>query len=371
MNKSQRIVFAAITAVVVAIAAVVIAGSRPPQATEVVAVQPTSALTVEIETPKRQAWPQQIHANGVLAPWQEVIVSPETGGLRIAELLVDVGSTVRRGQVIARLADETVRTELAKQEALVAQAEASLGKAVADLRRASVVDVAGAISPQRLDEYRATEAASRASLASARADLEATRLRLRQTKILAPDDGVVSSRAGVLGNVVSAGAEVYRLVRQGRVEWQPELDARQLSAIAAGQTAKVQLPDGSSVEGKVRLVAPTLSTGTGRGIAYVRLPPGNGVRPGAFASGLIALEATTALTVHQSAVVLKDGRAYVYILGSGNKVHSQAVTTGRQQGSRIEILSGLEPSQSIVASGGGFLSEGASVTVTSSDKAAR
>ena len=71
-----------------------------------------SALTVQVVVPQTHTWPQTVVASGPLTAWQEVIVSPETGGLRIAELRADVGAKVKRGQLLARLADDSVRMDL-------------------------------------------------------------------------------------------------------------------------------------------------------------------------------------------------------------------------------------------------------------------
>lgn len=329
----------------------------------------TAALTVNIIKAQTQTWPQQIQAHGAVTAWQEVVVSPETGGLRIEKLLVDVGSTVRRGQVLVQLSDSTVKAELRKQEALVAQARANLVQAQTNLKRAKAVDVAGALAPQKLDEYQANHATAEASLASALADLESARLKLSHTKIVAADDGVVSSKSAVLGAVVTTGAELFRLIRQGRVEWRAELDAAQLASAAVGQPAHVVLPNGKKVEGKVRLVSPTLDAATGRGMAYVSLVAGQGSQPGQFASGTIDLASTHALTLPQSAIVLRDGRSYVYVLDERQQVSSRVVVSGRRQGDRVEIVTGLDPNWSVVASGGGFLSDGAKVTVVSANAA--
>ncbi len=328
-------------------------------------VQPVSVLTVEVVVPRAETWSQTVQASGPLEPWQEVIVSPETGGLRIEELLVDVGEIVKRGQLLARLADDSVRADLRKHEATVAQAQANFEQAISNRRRAEVVESSGVLSDQQIEDYRIAEATARASLASAQADLDAARLKLTQTRVVAADDGVVSSRSAVLGNVVNAGAELFRLVRQGRIEWRPELDVQQLTGVKAGQIARVTLPGGAIVTGKVRMVGPTSSANTGRAIVYVSLPKESPARSGVFASGTIELESTPALTLPQPAVVLRDGRSYVYVLEAGERVASRVVTTGRRQGNRIEVVSGIEPNARVVASGGAFLSEGARVTVVS------
>lgn len=325
-----------------------------------------SVLTVTVTEPQQQDWPDTVQASGPVSAWQEIVVSPETGGLRIAALTVEVGDSVRRGQTLARLADDTVEADLRKQQAVVAQAQAALNQASSNVRRARSIESSGALSAQQIEDYRIVETTAKANLQGAQADLENARIRLSQTRIAAPDDGVVSSRAGVLGSVVAAGAEVYRLVRQGRLEWRPEFDARQLGQIAQGQVATLTLPTGEKVEGKVRIIEPTLSASTGRASAYVDLPAGSGARAGMFASGRIDLKQRAALTLPQSAVVMRDGRSYVYIVGDDNKVSSRLVTTGRRRGDRVEVVSGVDRTTTLVASGGSFLSEGATITISES-----
>jgi len=371
LKSNRKLVIAGVVAVALLAAAFALRASRagdPGTPAAPAQSQPgATALTVQVVSADTRTWPQQLQASGAVAAWQEIIVSPETSGLRIAELLVDVGSTVRRGQLLARLADDTVTAEVRKQEALVAQARASLVQASTNLQRAQAVDVAGALAPQKMDEYRANEATAHAALASAQADLESARLKLSHTRIVAADDGVVSSKSAVLGNVVNAGAELFRLVRQGRVEWRAELDARQLASARVGQAARLVLPSGMNVEGKVRLISPTLSATTGRGTVYVSLASGQGAQPGQFASGTIDLDSKPALTLPQSALVLRDGRSYVYVLDDKQRVASRVVVAGRRQGDRVEVVSGLDPRCRVVASGGAFLSEGAAVTIASAD----
>mgnify|MGYP003607696580 CR=1 FL=1 len=363
-KKKTRNLAIAIAALLV-VGAVVAFKMKPPGAAGPAdAASTPSALTVELVAPDSRDWPQTLSASGAVAAWEEIVVSPETGGLRIEELRANVGDRVAKGQLLARLADATVRAELAKQQALVAQAEASLQQAAGNLRRAQSVDVAGALAPQKLDEYRAAEATAQASLASARADLQSVQLKLAQTRITAPDDGVVASKAGVVGNVASVGTELCRLIRRGRIEWRAELDAQQLALVRAGQSAQVQLPGGgAAVAGTVRLVSPTLNTSTGRGIAYVSLDASGSARAGTFASGSIALQRRQAWTLPGAAVVQRDGRSYVFLVDAEGKAASRPVATGRRRDARVEIVSGIEPTARVVARGGAFLADGTPVTV--------
>jgi len=323
-----------------------------------------SALTVNAVYAAQETWQETVQASGRIAAWQEIIVSPEVGGLRIAELLVDVGDTVTRGQLLVRLADDSVRAELRKQEASVSQATANFERAQANSKRAQTVGARGAMSEQQVEDFRINMSIAQATLAAARAELDATALKLSQTRVVAVDDGVVTAKTAVLGNVVTSGAELFRMVRQGRVEWQAELDSRQLAQMQAGQTASVTLPSGDSVQGTVRTITPALNTATGRAIVYVSLPTQSSARTGMFASGGIDVKKSPALTLPQSSIVARDGRSYVYVIGDDDTVSSRPVTIGRRHEDRVEVLGGLEPLVRVVASGGAFLADGARVTLT-------
>ena len=341
--------------------AVVWHGAGVPKAEATATAKPGAALAVSVTTPLQQTWPTQLLASGNLAAWQEAVVSAQTGSLRIAELYVDVGQPVKRGQLLALLADDSLRASLDKQNAALAAARANLEQAQANVQRARAVGSSGALSGKSVDDYVIAQATSQAALASAQADLRGTQIQLEQTRIVAVDDGYVSSRSALLGNVVPAGTELFRLVRQSRIEWRAEVDAQHLSQVQVGQAAHIVLPNGSTVTGKVRQIAPTLSTSTNRATVSVALPAGSGAAPGMFASGTIEGAATPALTLPQAAVVLRDGRSDVYLLKDDSTVTRRTVLTGRRQGDRVELLSGLPAGARVVASGGAFLAEGMKV----------
>ena len=322
-----------------------------------------SALTVQLVGLQRADWPDLVQGSGSLTPWQEAVISTEIGSYRIAALLVDVGAVVRKGQPLAQLATASLDADLRKQEAALAQAVAAAKQATADAKRARAVADTGALSPQKIDEYMIAEETKQAAVDSARADVDSTRLQLSQTHIVAVDDGVISSRSAMLGNVVGAGTELFRLVRDGRVEWRLELDARQLARVRTGDKAQLLLPDGHVEVGVVRLVAPTLSAATGRGLVYVSLPARSTAQAGSYASGSIETGSSAGWTLPESAIVASDGRAYVYTIDAQQRAHRQPIETGRRREGRVEVVHGLPLDGHVVASGGSFLSEGATVTV--------
>jgi RND family efflux transporter MFP subunit len=324
---------------------------------------PRPALAVTLVAPIATDWPRLIEASGGLYAWQEGVIAAETGGMRVVEVAVDVGDKVRRGQVLARLNDSTVKAEVAQQQARVAQIRAALAEAQANGERARNVKNKGAMSEQQINQYLIAEEAAKANLAAAEAALEMERIRLDQTRVLAVDDGVISVRSATLGTVVQAGTELFRMVRQGRVEWRAELTAEQLAQIRPGQEARVRLPGGGIVTGKVRIQSPSLDANTRYGLVYVELPTDSPARPGMFAQGEIRIGASQALTLPESAVVLRDGSSFVFEVLTGDRVAQRKVETGRRGNGRVEVLSGLDTAARVVESGGAFLNDGDLVRV--------
>ena len=125
-----------------------------PAAEPVLAQQnEAAALTVALTRPAERQWPETIPASGWLKPWHEALIASEADGLRVTDVLVDVGAIVSKGQPLARLADDGIRAELRKTEALLASAEADLAKARANADRARQVSRSGALSDEKINEY--------------------------------------------------------------------------------------------------------------------------------------------------------------------------------------------------------------------------
>lgn len=322
-----------------------------------IAQEVAPALTVSISIPSEHRWPETVPASGWLKPWQEAVIASETSGLRITELLVDVGAVVKKGDILAHLFQEGVLADLKKQEAAVEIAKANLTKAKSDADRARQLRPTGAISAEKYVEYIATEQTTTATLASEEAALQSARIKFDQTTITAVDDGLITSRSADLGAVVSAGTELFRMVRQQRVEWQAEVSARYLPRISQGMNTRIKGVAEQPLEGKVRLVAPSINNDSGRAIVYVSLPQDIHRRFGLYVTGTIELEASSALTVPDTALIYRDGMTYLFVVDQGNRVRRVRVETGRRRDGEVEIASGLQESDRIVTAGGTFLSD--------------
>lgn len=367
--KSRRALLAALVAVVLVAGASLLAlrkgGEDPaaPGAPPATTAGARPALSVALTRPQTVDWPQTLAANGNIAAWQEAIIGAELAGLRVVEVNAHVGDRVQRGQVLARLATEAVSADLAQAQASLAEAEAALAEAQSNAERTRKLEAQGFISPQATNTALTAEQANRARVAAARARVQAEQLRLTQTRVVAPDEGVISGRAATVGSLSQPGQEMFRLIRGGRLEWRAELTAAELGRIKPGMKASLVTPAGERLEGRVRTVAPTVDATTRTGIAYVDLPAGGAARAGSFARGSFELERSEALVVPQGAVLLRDGFAYVFLVGADNRVLQTKVELGRRVGEHVEISGGLERDARVVANGAGFLADGDLVRV--------
>lgn len=329
------------------------------------------ALTVTVTQARSGTLPVKLAANGNVAAWQEALVGAEANGLRVQELLVNVGDSVKRGQVLATFAAESVQADVALARASLQEATANAAEATANGERTRAVQNTGALSAQQVSQYLTAEQTAKARVESAKAALDAQLLRLKHTQVLAPDAGVITARTATVGSVVGAGTEMFRLIRQGRLEWRGEVTSAELGRITAGTSVLVTAPSGTQAKGKVRMVSPTVDAQSRNGTVFVDLSAsgmGASFKPGMFARGEFELGSSGAMTVVQTAVVVRDGFSYVYTVGPDNRVKQRKVQAGRLVGNQVEIVEGVKAEDRLVASGAGFLSEGDLVKVVEASK---
>lgn len=328
-------------------------------------LSPKAALTVTVIQPEVQNWKQTFTANGNIAAWQEVVISSELSGQRLTKVNVNVGDKVRRGQVLAEINSDTIRADLAAAKASYAEAQAVLADAITNNKRIQQLKNTGAISAQESTQYQTSQATAQARLDAAKAQIESNQLRLAQTQIVAPDNGVISARTATVGSLAQTGQELFRLIRDQRLEWRAEVTSEDLYKLKEGMNARVFSPDPAqpAVSGKVRMIAPVIDPQTRYGLVYVDLPTTQAVRMGMFVKGEFDLGQKSALTIPQTALLLRDGFSYVFIVDQQNRVSQQKVSVGRRVGDRVEILDLANSNAKLVSSGTGFLTDGDLVTV--------
>lgn len=322
-----------------------------------------AALTVNLTTAQMATLPMRVPATGSVVAWQEASIGAEAGPWRLLEVRAGVGDVVRKGQVLAVFAPEQVRAELALARAGVAEAEAVLSEMAAKAQRARDLQPTGVLSTEQVQQALTAERTAQARVLAQRAALELQEVREKQLQVLAPDDGVISARAAAVGAVVPAGQELFRLIRQGRLEWRAEVAAADLVALRVGQSVRVSAPGLNAVTGRIRIVGPTVDASSRNGVVYVDLPAGSGWKAGMFARGEFETGNASVLTLPQSAVVMREGFAYVFWVGANNRVVQTKVGVGRRSGDRVEITGGVDAQARVVASGAGFLADGDTVKV--------
>lgn len=262
------------------------------------------ALTVTTTSLRNDQWSQTLLANGSILPWQEAIITAQVQGLRIADVKVSIGDHVKQGDVLVTL-----------------------------------------------DNF------SRAS--------SDTTERAAQGRIIAPDDGVISAANANVGSMLQPGAEMFRLIRYGRLEWRADLTAEELMLIRKGMPAEVTVGENRIIKGTVRAISPSVSAQTRYGYVLVTLPDSSGIIAGAFARGTFDISGgkKSVQTLPQSAVMQRGNVTFVLVVGADNHVHERTVTIGQRNAERIQIKQGLKANEQVVESGGAFLTEGDIVSV--------
>ncbi|HJV75643.1 MAG TPA: efflux RND transporter periplasmic adaptor subunit [Noviherbaspirillum sp.] len=364
-RKTFTIAVIALLIAVVTGIAIFLAGQSQPDDQKTATAKP--ALTVTTVRPAQTRLPIRLAANGNIAAWQEASIGSESNGLRLSEVRVNVGDAVRAGQVLAVFAVESVEADVAQARANLMEAEATAADAAANAAGARTLQETGALSAQQINQYLTAEQTAKARVAAAKATLAAQQLRMRHVQVLAPDSGVISERKATVGAVAGAGTELFRMIRKGRLEWRAEVTSSELARLQAGTPAVVTAANGARLQGKVRMIGPTVDPQNRSALVYVDLLPvpaqASPAKAGMFARGEFDLGTSTAQTVPQQAVVLRDGFSYLFRLGPGNRVSQLKVRTGRRINDQVELLDPIAPDTVIVANGAGFLNEGDFVRV--------
>lgn len=332
-------------------------GDTPPSS-----VTEDTALTVTVATIGTRRIETGVLATGTVVAWEELAVSAEVAGLAITEVRVDERERVEKGQLLARLNDVQLQAQIEQQKASISEAQANLEAAQAEWRRGQDLAARDFISEQNAEQRATAAKTAEARLAVAQAGLSQLNARLAQTRIVAPADGYVSKKSAVLGQVVQAGAELFRIVREGRLEVDAQVPEGDLFGMAPGQAVRVTDPAGRVIEAEVRAVAPIVDPRTRLGTVHVALPSDSGLKPGMFARVEITTDQPMALAVPQKALVWRNGQNAVFTVRDGT-ASLRPVKTGMRRDGWIEITDGLAAGDRIAIDGAGFLKDGDRVRV--------
>lgn len=366
-KRRRNIIIAAVVAVAVLLAAFMMMGGGEDEGKQASAAGgqgPGGQIpTVTVVVPGRSEVARVITASGALAARRDQPIGVAGEGGRVTAVLVDAGSWVRAGQVLAVI-DRSVQAQEANQlAAAVAAARADAALAQSEFERSQSLVGRGFVSKADLDRKKAARDAALARVSVAQAQLNATRARIGRLNVVAPTAGLILSRSIEVGQVVSPGSGgLFRLARGGEMEMRAVLPQQDLALIHEGQQASIT-PIGSerSFAGSVWQVSPVIDPQTRQGEARIAVPYDPAIRPGGFAEARISAGSATAPLLPQSAVLSDEDGNYVYIINAKKEVERRNVKIGNVDDSGVTIAEGLSGQEAVVLSAGPFLNPGQKV----------
>lgn len=317
-----------------------------------------TAQAVSVINVQSSSFQPTVALNGEARPVRDIQVAAPASGVRILEILVDEGDTVREGQPMARLDANVATAQTRAAQAQVANAEATAVRARGDYERAESIRDSGALSTEAIEARRAAAVAADAQLAAARANLQEVNARLGSGGyVRAPAAGLVIDRTAEVGRDVQ-GQVLFRIAAGNQLEVDARVAEEDALKLQEGQAATFTLVDGSTVNATLRRLPASINSQTRTGEALFSLPMGTRVRAGMFLRGEARLAPRNVIAVPQTALLYDNGQGYVFVVDQQNRVHRRNVDAGARNGDLVEIRSGLELNQRIVASGAAFLQDG-------------
>lgn len=329
----------------------------------------------------------RVIATGTIRPVDEIYVQPLVDGLSIDTLNADIGDRVAANAVLAVLSSDSLvlqKSQLeankAKAEAFVTQSKAQVLEAQANLAdalrqrdRAAKLSQTGSgsisetektealaqVAQARLDAAKQAVSAGEADIKVVDAQIADIDLKLTRTGVKTPVAGIVSAKNAKVGAIASgAGNPLFTVIKDGAIELVADLSETDIQNVKVGQKAYLTVAGGrAKIEGKVRLVSPTVDPTTRLGSVHVVLPENSPARSGMYASAEIVIEETNALALPLSAVTSgREGSTARKV--EGDVVKQVKIETGIEDGGFIEIVSGLAAGDKVVEKAGAFVRDG-------------
>lgn len=326
-----------------------------------------SAVGVKIVRPQADAG-AVLRATGELRARHEAVLSSEASG-RILRFDVDVGSRVRKGDVLMELDASTPRIQVEQARAAQAAAEAAHRVVVADLKRTEELSRGGAAAAASLEKLQIGEEQSAAALRQATAAVAAAEDQLAKNRVRAPFDGVITARMKSAGEYVAMTppTAVLGIVDVSTVELRVPVPESLVDLLAPGAVLDSTVsPSGKPFRARVRTIGASVEAATRTVDVRADLvgAPFRELRPGALVEVRLGLAGVDAHGVFlpAEAVQQSDGKSYVWLVAS-DAAHRRPVEVQRLTPGTVRVLSGVEPDDRVVADGGAGLTDGARVHV--------
>mgnify|MGYP000597032441 CR=1 FL=1 len=320
---------------------------------------------VSIVVPGLQAISDVVSFTGTIRARDELPITVEGEGGRVAAVLVEAGDRVQRGQLLARLTTTVAQPQVESLAAGLEQARADAELAAAEYARARAVADSGALSAQEIERRRSAQLSAAARVKVASAQLNEARARLSRTDIRAPAAGLVLTRAAEVGQTATVGGEpLFRLSRGGEIEMLGSVAEQDLPRLVVGQPASVRITGvETAFVGKVRLLGPVIDPQSRLGSVHISLPSDSRLRPGAFARGEAEVGVAQRALLPQTAIMADGDGTYVLIVDAEDRVQRRAVRVAATRDAGVVVEQGLDGTERVVTTAGAFLRAGEKIAV--------
>lgn len=340
MNKKGIISVIAVLAVLVLMGWVLQNNKKKNAATTAIVASGNSGeIAVNTEIAAASAINLDFSANGTFAANQDLILSAENAG-RVTRILVDEGSRVRRGQVVARIDADLLNVD-------VETAKANYQSAVRDLERYESSFKTGGVTKQQLDNARLVVQTSRTKLQSAN-------IKSGDANIKAPISGIINKRFVEQGSYVNPGMQLFEIVDVSKLKLKVTANENQVVNLKTGDKVSIKsnVFPGVSFSGRIGFIAPKADNSLNFPVEIeVNNSTGGQLKAGMYGTAVFDFpQQNSALTIPRSAFVGSVNSNKVYVL-EGNKAKELQVTAGRTLGDRVEILDGLKAGDRVITSG--------------------
>lgn len=327
-------------------------------ATPTVAAAADQPLTVSVSSVQVRALSGGVEASGLLVPQYEAAVTTELNGYRVSRVDVDQGARVAAGQPLAVLDDTLLRSMIAQQRAVVQQQAVSAERSAAEADRVKGLDNAGVLPQEQIAERRLAAKSAKAVTAAAQAQLDDLTTREAMMTVRAPVAGLVLARTVRPGDVATPAMVMFRIASGDVVELNAEVPESDLGRIRPGDAARVSLPGGAVLTGRVRVISPEVDQATKLGHVRITLPQDPALRPGGFARATFTDARRDARVAPEEAIHFDADGASVMVLGAGDRVRRVPIKTGVRSGGWVELVDGPAVGSPLLLSGGAFVLDG-------------
>jgi HlyD family secretion protein len=327
--------------------------SKPPEAPAVVRMQSATVTQVALQPMSRT-----LQLSGILVAREEAAVSTELNGYRVVRVFVEPGAQVQMGQTLATLDDTLLKSQIAQQEALVAQQQVAYERAGQEAERVKGLDEAGALSREIVTERTLAARSAKAVLAQAEAQLADLKTRQGLMTVRAPVAGTVLTRTVRPGDVASPSSAMFTLSRDKLVELDAEVPESDLATLGVDTAAEVTLSSGKRLAGSVRLISPEVDEKTKLGKVRIALPVDPALKPGGYGSATIHTGTREVVTVPVTSVQYNADGASIMVMDTKQVVQRRTIRTGAISGNAVEVVSGVKAGDMVVAAGAALLLPG-------------